>query len=193
VSLVSLVSLVPVGVKLMAPASHARTPESGIRGHVPLKVDLLIASVRMEFASVLVPHAIAYNANRTRRSHPGLRVGDATQLEEDDPGNRAEQRLAIRRQLHKATRTSPFTPAGSRVVLVNDLLDPRAAATVRTGARGRAVEAGHGKAAIFDLLFPASHTLARPAGTQTRRQDWEQIWEQNSAKLARISATGRNG
>jgi hypothetical protein len=160
------VSLVPVGVKLMAPASHARTPESGIRGHVPLKVDLLIASVRMEFASVLVPHAIAYNANRTRRSHPGLRVGDATQLEEDDPGNRAEQRLAIRRQLHKATRTSPFTPAGSRVVLVNDLLDPRAAATVRTEPAGAPWRQDMARLRYSTCFF---RHLTRSPGRQARK------------------------
>jgi hypothetical protein len=33
--------------------------------------------------------------------------------------------------------------------------------------------------------------LTPPAAEQAAPQDWEQIWEQNSAKLAQISATAR--
>jgi hypothetical protein len=37
--------------------SRASTPESGMNGQVPLKVDLLMVSLCTYFVSVLMPHA----------------------------------------------------------------------------------------------------------------------------------------
>jgi hypothetical protein len=62
------VVLLPVGVKVTALAldeSQARTPDSGMNGQVPLKVDLLICSLWTNYVSVLAPHAAIENADAT--------------------------------------------------------------------------------------------------------------------------------
>jgi hypothetical protein len=60
------VVLLPVGVKVTAlplDESQASTPESGMNGQVPLKVDLLMVSLCTNCLSVLVPHAAIDTAN----------------------------------------------------------------------------------------------------------------------------------
>ncbi|BBZ22089.1 hypothetical protein MHIB_05070 [Mycolicibacter hiberniae] len=51
-----------VEVKVTAPPSHARTPESTFKGQVPLKVDLSIFSA----CTAVWPQAVPQQANRTR-------------------------------------------------------------------------------------------------------------------------------